>query len=52
MTVLRAQRETEALRVIVEHSDLSDVALRRAAEALDAIRAGLNAKRTEHGLAA
>jgi hypothetical protein len=50
MRVLKAERELITLEIISEHLDLSDIALTRVADALEAIRLALQVKRRQFGM--
>jgi hypothetical protein len=50
VALIRAERELVVLEIIVEHLDLSDIALTRIADALHAIRRALDLNRPACGL--
>jgi hypothetical protein len=51
-TLLKAERELLTLRIIADHLEISDVGMTRIAEALEAIRLGLEVKRRDYGMPA
>jgi hypothetical protein len=51
MTLIKAERELAALEIILEHLDVSDIAMVRIADALNTIGKALDVERTRLGLA-
>lgn len=50
--LIKAERELLTLQIIAEHLDLSDIAMTRIADALEAIRLALQVKRRKYGMPA
>ena len=50
MRLIKAERELLTLQIIADHLDLSDIALTRIADALEAIRLALQVKRRQLGM--
>lgn len=51
IALLKAERELLVLRILADHLDLSDIALTRINDSLEAIRLGLEVKRRDYGMA-
>jgi hypothetical protein len=50
ISLLKGERELLTLRIIADHLDLSDIALTRIDDALEAIRVALEFKRRDYGM--
>jgi hypothetical protein len=50
MRLIKAERELLTLQILTDHLELSDIALTRISDALEAIRLGLQVKRRQYGM--